>query len=140
MTEPPPFDPAAHGWSRLDETGYSELIGPLWRRVEDDDALHGLLAASAHLNRNGTVHGGVLLGLTDHALGHVSGRANDGARQATTQLDMQFLAAAREGDFVVVRGTVMRRTRSLMFMRGEVSVGDRTIAVASGIWKILGAP
>jgi hypothetical protein len=32
----------------------------------------------------------------------------------------------------------VRRTRSLMFMRAEVMVGSRTIATASGMWKILG--
>jgi uncharacterized protein (TIGR00369 family) len=137
MTEPS-FDPEANGWSRLEEPGYASLVGPLWERIEGDRALYALVMTPAHLNRNGTIHGGVILGLVDHALGHISGRATGGLKQATVQLDMQFVAAPRAGDFVVAHGTVVRRTRSLMFMRAEVMVGSRTIATASGMWKILG--
>jgi uncharacterized protein (TIGR00369 family) len=132
------FDPEAEGWTELREPGYAALVGPIWERVEDDRALYALHVTSAHLNRNGTVHGGIILGLIDHALGHVSGRAH-GQKQATVQLDVQFLAAPREGDFVVVCGMIVRQTRTLMFMRADVTVGDRTIAIGNGIWKLLGA-
>jgi hypothetical protein len=33
---------------------------------------------------------------------------------------------------------VVRRTRSLIFMSGELVVGDRVVATANGVWKTLG--
>ncbi len=58
---------------------------------------------------------------------------------ATVQLDNQFLAGVREGDWVVGKGTVERATRSLVFVTGRLSVGDRPVLISSGVWKILGA-
>jgi hypothetical protein len=33
---------------------------------------------------------------------------------------------------------VVRKTSSLVFMRGDLVAGSRTVATATGIWKILG--
>jgi hypothetical protein len=32
----------------------------------------------------------------------------------------------------------VRRTRSLIFMAGKLLAGDKTVATASGIWKVIG--
>jgi hypothetical protein len=32
----------------------------------------------------------------------------------------------------------VRRTRSLIFMSGELMVGTRVVATANGVWKTLG--
>jgi len=32
----------------------------------------------------------------------------------------------------------VRRTRSLIFMSGEITVGARVVATANGVWKALG--
>jgi uncharacterized protein (TIGR00369 family) len=140
MTEPNAlFDPAAHGWEKLEEPGYPARMGGFWRKTEGDAVLFGLLADAGHLNRNGSIHGGAVLGLADHALGHTSVHAGQGRKQATVQLDVQFVAAPLEGDFMVARGEVVRMTRSIIFMRAEIMVGQRLVATANGIWKILGA-
>lgn len=132
------FDPAAHGWKTLDEPGYPARMGGFWRKAEGDAIVYGLLTDADHVNRNGSIHGGAVLSLADHALGHTSVDAGQGRKQATVQLDVQFVAAPMEGDFLIARGTVVRMTRSLVFMRAEIMVEDRLIATANGIWKILG--
>ena len=55
----------------------------------------------------------------------------------TVALDVQFLAAARPGDFLVVRGRITRQTTSLAFLQGTLTVRDETIATASMIAKVL---
>jgi acyl-coenzyme A thioesterase PaaI-like protein len=57
----------------------------------------------------------------------------------TVQLNTHFIAPARIGDFVESRAEVMRATRTVVFVRGMLVVGDRTIVSADGVWKILGA-
>ena len=140
MTEPKTvFDPAAHGWEKLDEPGYPARMGGFWRKADGETMLIGMLADAGHLNRNGSIHGGAVLGLADHALGQTSVFAGQGRKQATVQLDVQFVAAPQEGDFMVARGEVVRMTRSIVFMRAEITVGERLVATANGIWKVLGA-
>ena len=64
--------------------------------------------------------------------------ANARQPQTTVQLDIHFVDAVRVGDFVEARCTVVRRTRTLVFMSAELVVGERVVATANGIWKTLG--
>ena len=98
----------------------------------------GLLTDARHANRRGVVHGGMLVTLMDHALGAVVWEAVGRAPIATIQLDAHFLAAVRPGEFVEARGQVVRRTRSVVFVRGALTAGGREVLAASGIWKVLG--
>ncbi|WP_018263846.1 PaaI family thioesterase [Methylobacterium sp. WSM2598] len=134
-----PFDPAAAGWERVDLSEFMDLIGPIWQRPGGTGLLYGLLTAEKHRNRNGVVHGGVMATLLDMALGRTSAQAQGGRKQATINLDVQFLAPVRAGEFLVAECRVVRATRAIMFMHGSLSVEDRVCAVAQGTWKILGA-
>lgn len=135
------FDPAGEGWViRDDEPGFMTLVGPLWQRREGEELTFGFLAEEKHLNRRNAVHGGMLMTFADQALGLIAREANGGLPQATIQLDTQFIAAVTAGDFVVARAQVSRRTRSVLFMKGTMTVGERVVASAQGIWKVLGVP
>jgi uncharacterized protein (TIGR00369 family) len=129
------FDPAAAGWELVDRTGFGDLAGPLWR---NGDAIFGFVAAKKHLNFNDVVHGGMLATLVDQAMGMTALRATGDKRHATIELSVQFVGAVRLGEFVVADCEVVRLTRSIIFMRSKVTVGTRTVAIASGVWKIAG--
>ncbi len=64
--------------------------------------------------------------------------ANGRQPRAAVQLDMHVIDAVQAGAFVEARCTVVRRTRSLVFMAGELVVGTRIVARANGVWKTLG--
>ncbi|MFE1599560.1 PaaI family thioesterase [Methylobacterium sp. ID0610] len=134
-----PFDPAAAGWHTVEMSEFMDLIGPVWQRRSDDGMLYGLLVAEKHRNRNGVAHGGVMATLLDMAIGRTASDAQGGRKQATIGLDVQFLAPVQVGDFLVAACRTVRATRTIMFMHGELRVGDRVCAVAQGTWKILGA-
>lgn len=130
-----PFDPAANGWERVKAHNFGELIGPIWRR---GDALFGIIAAEKHRNHRGIVHGGMLMSFADQAMGMTGRRATGDKPHATIEMNIQFVGAVRLGDFVEARCEVVRKTRSVLFMRSTLIVGEKTVATASGIWKILG--
>ena len=44
---------------------------------------------------------------------------------------------ANPGEFVEARTEIVRRTRSVVFVRGRLGVGGRQVLAASGIWKVL---
>ena len=129
------FDPAAAGWEMVDAHNFGRHVGPIWRR---GDALFGFIAAEMHRNHIGIVHGGMLSTFADQAMGMTAQRATGGKPHATIELNMQFIAAVEPGDFVEAHCEVVRLTRSIIFMRTNLRVGARTVAVATGIWKILG--
>jgi len=135
------FDPAAQGWEPVWSDNFIGTVGPIWRRPDSEPAEHGrrrfgLLAETRHLNINGVVHGGMMMSFADQALGLTARSVNVGHRQATAQLDTHFLSAVQEGEFVEADCRVSRATKSLLFMAGDFTVGDRPVASAHGVWKI----
>ena len=121
------------------DVGYSSLIGPLLARREGEGWLYGVVIEARHLNVRGAVHGGLVASLADHALGMLVWEALGREPCATVQLNVQYVAAGREGDLLTVRGELIRATRSVVFVRGLVSAGERTVAMADGVWKRLGS-
>jgi len=135
----PAFDPRAQGWEQHSDDGFIGLIGPMWQRAEDGKTRYGLLTEHKHHNRRGIVQGGVIATLADRAMGLTAWQANNKAPQATIQLEIQYVGAARIGDFIEVDCDVVRITRSLAFMQARLTVGEQVVATANGIWKLLTA-
>lgn len=125
------------GWKRRTLPGFIQSAGPLWTRQEDDGWRYGLLTTSSHANPAGVVHGGVLATLIDHALSAIAWEAMGRRACVTVQLNTQFLAPVVPGAFLVATGQVTRATRSLVFMQGEVSVGDDLVLTGSAVLKVL---
>ena len=48
----------------------------------------------------------------------------------------KFLAPARPGERLVAEGRVVRRGKHVAHLAGEIKVGDRLIATATGTWAI----
>lgn len=139
---PPPVTAeslAAEGWHCKTLPGFAGLIGPLWVRKEAQAWAYGLLATADHLNPAGVVHGGLLTALLDHGLSAIAWQALDRRPCVTVQLDTHFLAPARAGQFLEVRGQLLRTTSSLVFMRGELSVAGNVVATGAAVLKVLAA-
>ena len=56
----------------------------------------------------------------------------------TVSLNSEFISAGRKGDLIEARGNLVRRTRSLAFVRGQVTCGDQTLLTASAVLKPIG--
>ena len=82
----------------------------------------------------------MLMTFADRSMGMTCWYANEKQPQATIQLDVHFIDAVQVGEFVECRAKVVRRTRSVVFMAGELVVGERLVARANSIWKTLGKP
>ncbi len=126
------------GWTQLSGTHFNETAGPYWVRREDGVRVVGLLGEERHGNGYvGTVHGGVLMTFADIALGMGVVDAADTRDCVTLQLQMQFTASAPIGSFLTCRPELVRRTSQIVFMRGLIMAGERTVASADGMWKLL---
>ena len=125
----------AQHWKQRALPGFMGVAGPLWTRHEADGWAYGLLLAPGHFNPAGVAHGGALLTLIDHVMSTVAWEASGRTPCLTLQLDTQLLAPARAGQFVEARARVVRRTHSLLFMQGSVTLDDAPILVAQAILK-----
>lgn len=129
------------GWKRFEDNGFIDHVGPLFvRRGSNGLRAFAFVAQPKHANLIGVAHGGMLMTLADRALGVAAWEAANQRPCVTVQFDMQFLSAVRMGEFAEMAPEVVRATRSLVFLRGTLMVGDRAAAAATGVWKILEGP
>jgi uncharacterized protein (TIGR00369 family) len=137
MPGPNAFSPAEHGWKTLKSKGFFAEVGPLWSRRLDEGWEYGLLVEPRHENGVGVVHGGMLVTLLDQTISLVAWAANEQQPCTTIHLDAHFVTPSFAGDFIVARGEVVRKTSSLIFLRGTLMVEDKQIMYGQGIMKIL---
>src|SRR5215207_4415221 len=96
------FDSLAAGWDAVDDPGFIGLVGPIYQRSRGEYDEYGFVAAPKHANVRNVVQGGKLMTFADRAFGRTAWQAA-GRGVATVQFDMQFVSAARMGDFVETR-------------------------------------
>jgi acyl-coenzyme A thioesterase PaaI-like protein len=116
---------------------FATQSGPFYVPPEGDALGCGFLASAKHGNKRGVVHGGMLATAFDVALGNASWHAAQQKPCATVQLNVHFIGAVKMGEFAFVRAEVVKTTRSLVFLRGTMVVGERVVGTADGVWKIL---
>jgi uncharacterized protein (TIGR00369 family) len=135
------MDPAAlksDGWTTIEPSGFSTVVSPIWIKREGADAIVGIMIEQRHCNTHiGTAHGGLLMTFADISLGLVVSHTLGGKSCATLQLQTQFVATARTGEFLTCRPEVIRITSQIVFVRGLIRAGDKTVASAEGMWKVL---
>ena len=71
----------------------------------------------------------------DFSLFAIAHESLDTGFGVTISLNGEFIAAGELGDFVEARGRVVRSTRSLVFVQGEIVVGEKILVNYSGIIK-----
>jgi acyl-coenzyme A thioesterase PaaI-like protein len=138
MTDAATENLKASGWTMVETTGFLQLIGPLWQRVIDGEAEYALVTEDKHHNRRGLVQGGVLMTFADRTCGMTARFVSGRPKLATVQLDTHFVEAGKIGEILLSKPRVVRSTRSLIFVSTEVTVEERCIAMANGVFKILG--
>jgi len=125
------------GWTIVETTGFLSLVGPLWQRVVNGEHEYAIIAQDKHHNRRGLVQGGLLMTFADRASGMTARYVSGKPTLATIQMDTHFIDSAKIGEVLISKPRVVRATRSLIFTTTEVTAGNRCIATASGVFKIL---
>jgi acyl-coenzyme A thioesterase PaaI-like protein len=134
------FDPASFGWQPYDDPALPRVMESHWIRHDEAVVAFGFQTGPGQQNGRGAVHGGILATYMDHTIGRIARESVENAPVATIQLDLHYLAPAKPGQFIEARGIVVRRTRSVIFLRGTLIAEGKEVLSASGIWKILGRP
>jgi uncharacterized protein (TIGR00369 family) len=124
-------------WQPRITNDFPHFVGPILEGLENGGRIFAFRADARHANDRGVVHGGMLMTFADQAFGELVLDSVERRLCATVQLNTHFIAAVQIGELVEARGEIVRGTRSLVFIRGLLTVGERTVASIDGIWKVL---
>jgi acyl-coenzyme A thioesterase PaaI-like protein len=135
--------PLLDGWTKWGfEEPFEDHAGPFHMKIDENGGPHlsAFLCEKRHLNGGGFLHGGMLMAFADYALFVI---AYDELREhdysVTVSCQTEFLkSAAPLGALVFAKGHVTRNTGSLVFVRGEIYVGEDTLATFNAILKKIG--
>jgi uncharacterized protein (TIGR00369 family) len=101
--------------------------------LDETDPAAGITfgVGDAAVNNGGVLHGGIVTALLDVAcylavLPHLADEEN----AVTHDVSASLLRPVARGSDVRVRGTVLRRGRSVVFLRAEATVGEVLVAAA----------
>ncbi len=118
-----------------EEVTFSKHIKVKVEEVEPGRAVLYIDAEEIHFNGNGTLHGGVYTSLIDNAMG-LSVSSLVGLRTATTQMNVHFLGAVREGR-ITCRSEVIHKTRRTATAEARVYDGEgNLVAMGTGAFRI----
>jgi acyl-coenzyme A thioesterase PaaI-like protein len=133
-----PLDPTTEGWTQAESSGLPAFLHPVWTRREGEHTAYAFGARADLCNARGVIHGGILASFMDQTLGLTARDATGTGQIATIQLDLHYVAAALPDTLVEGRGEVVRKTSSIVFLRGTLTSGGSLLLSATGIWKVLG--
>ena len=90
-----------------------------------------------HLNAAGITHGGFIAAVVDAGAGTAAHRAADQNPCVTVSLELKFISAVKLGQELLGKTKIQKKTKSMIFLTCELSVANKIVATASGVWKIL---
>lgn len=143
MTSPDPdTTPAGYRPMGSSTDGFNAYIGGMLidpAKQPGEAARFAFVPQPHHLNGGGALHGGLLMTLADSFLGTEVHEAIGGQIASTVVLNTDFLSGGTADAPVFASARITRKTRSLVFVAGELTQKGRVLMTASGIWKVLGA-
>lgn len=126
----------AQGWTHHPAEGLIAHLGGIWVRESVEGREFGLLTQPIHANRNGMVHGGMLMTFVDRAFGMTARLESGAPRGATVSLSHQFVSPLTIGSFATVAPKLIRQTRRTAFIEGTVLSEGEPIVQAQGVWRL----
>ena len=115
---------------------FLDMIGPVYTSNGERGILLGLRARTGHLNTRGFVHGAILAALLDVVCGRNCGALTEHPSLVTVSLTVDYLAAARDGEWLEASATVTRVGRRLAFADGRVDADGKPVAKASAVFAV----
>jgi acyl-coenzyme A thioesterase PaaI-like protein len=100
---------------------YIKAMGPFYWKEEGKTRVLGLRALEPHINSRGFVHGGVLCGLADLAIGYnLALSENPPPLLVTANLTADFAGSAKLGDWLECRVDIQRLGGRLAFANAYI--------------------
>jgi uncharacterized protein (TIGR00369 family) len=121
------------GWQIWPSDRWEMNGGPFYLRTELDGSKRAAFrAAEKHMNSLGSMHGGAMMTFADFFTFALADPSADEAT-VTVSLNSEFVRGAVVGDLVEATGECVKRGRNLIFTRGLLSTGGKTMMNFSAV-------
>lgn len=125
----PPTVAVPDSFEPLNPSPFSELVGPVYVKDATSAPVLGVRVGSHHANRGGRAHGGLLMTLADIAVSRASVlQLPPGSTIATASLQIAFLRAVNEGQWLEATPKVDRLGRALVHASCSLRVESEEVA------------
>ena len=124
----------------MDETkkGFMQNIGDLsFKKINEANFEFSIKIEEKFLNTGKIAHGGFIATIADTGMGNAAHIAAGNKRSVTINLDIKFISASKEGDTLIGKVEILKRTKTLVFINCNILNSNGIVATASGTWKIL---
>ena len=111
--------------------------GLLFKTISENEYEFKTTIKENHLNAAGITHGGFIAAFVDAGAGTAAHRASDKNPCVTISLELKFISAVKLGQELTGKTKIQKKTKSMVFLTCELSVANKIVATASGVWKIL---
>jgi uncharacterized protein (TIGR00369 family) len=111
--------------------------GLLFKTISEKEYEFKTTIKESHLNGAGITHGGFIAAFVDAGAGTAAHRSTDQDPCVTISLELKFISAVQLGQELVGKTKIQKKTKSMIFLTCELTAGNKIVATASGVWKIL---
>ena len=111
--------------------------GILFKTISESEYQFKATINENHLNAAGITHGGFIAAFVDAGAGTAAHRSADNSPCVTISLELKFISAVKLGQELIGNTKIQKKTKTMVFLTSELTTGNRIVATASGIWKIL---
>ena len=111
--------------------------GLLFKTISENEYHFKTMIKENHLNAAGITHGGFLSAIVDAGAGTSAHRAAGGSPCVTISLELKFISAVKLGQELIGKTKIQKKTKSMVFLTCELTVANKIVPTASGVWKIL---
>ena len=109
--------------------------GLLFKTISENEYQFKTKIKENHLNAAGITHGGFIAAFVDAGAGTAAHRSADQNPCVTISLELKFISAVQLGQELIGRTKIQKRTKTMVFLTCELSVSNKIVATASGVWK-----
>jgi len=125
--------------SIITSVGFIKHIGGIqFKKISDNSFEFHTKVQSFNLNSKGISHGGYIASILDSGMGSAAHEVLEkNHRCVTISLDIKFISASKEGEVLIGKVKVTKKTKSLVFVNANIFEKKNPYRFALGIWKIV---
>ena len=127
------------GWVAYGSDPFEDHAGPFYYRLDEAGApVCAMRTETKHMNGGGFMHGGALMTFADYAIFVFAREHLQGGHSVTASFNADFVGAVPLDAMLEARGEVVKAGRSLVFLRGLMTVEGETVFSFSAVIKKTG--
>ena len=111
--------------------------GLLFKNISENEYEFKTTINENHLNAAGITHGGFIAAVVDAGAGTAAHRAANQNPCVTISLELKFISPVKLGQELLGKTKIQKKTKSMIFLTCVLTAENKTVATASGVWKIL---